>query len=402
MKLIKNPENKGILVLLSIILVIGGFMAITSGKLEDWFGITWFSGPAMTNKIAFVSERDGKPKLYIMSLDGEDQMPLADEVGINSPPMFSPLGTKVAFIKKVGNEEQVFSVEMNGREPDQLTNTNGAKAQPGFSPDGKYISFISSGRVYIADSKGNNLEPVLPSHRETSEATLRRCVISAYSQYAWGSDSNSMLGVRVDENGNDSLVYLPALRDEIITLVQVISDQRGNSTLVMLPDINISECQTPTITPIAPVKGRFKITGIASAMKTGVFVITAFFDGQSTILELDVSEGKLIPIQITSDVIISNPSISPDGVDVVFIVKAIKKTAKDGLVRLSLTSKTAEVVALGKFADPIFPPTGDRLIAVEIKNDRRNIIAIEPSGEVRELTTDGKSYFPSLSPQSVK
>ena len=77
MRIIRNPELKGILVILLIALVLGVLLAGMSGKLEQW-GLPWFTGARVVDKIIFVSDRSGAKEIYIMNLDGSDQEQLTN------------------------------------------------------------------------------------------------------------------------------------------------------------------------------------------------------------------------------------------------------------------------------------------------------------------------------------
>jgi hypothetical protein len=121
MSIIKNPEARGILVLILIIAVVAFVMMTTTGKLEQWFGITLFSGPRAFDKIVFVSDRTGTREIWIMNTDGSGQKQLTENARVVSAPAISPMGNRIAFVGSVGNAKQVFSVGTEG----------GARVQPG-------------------------------------------------------------------------------------------------------------------------------------------------------------------------------------------------------------------------------------------------------------------------------
>ena len=56
--------------------------------------------------LAFVSERDGKPQLYVMPADGGEPARLTDERNGVTDPVWSPDGTRLAFIARVGGWQE--------------------------------------------------------------------------------------------------------------------------------------------------------------------------------------------------------------------------------------------------------------------------------------------------------
>ena len=56
------------------------------------------------SKIAFTSERDGNPEIYIMNADGSEQTRLTENDVHDSYPSLSPDGSKIAFVR-LSNKE---------------------------------------------------------------------------------------------------------------------------------------------------------------------------------------------------------------------------------------------------------------------------------------------------------
>ena len=206
MSIIRNPELRGILGLILVILIVGTIMAATTGKLEEWTGISIFPSSIALDKIIFVSNRTGSNELYIMNTDGSHQKPLTSNAHLMSPPAISASGKRITFVGAFDSGNQVWSVTPAGGSPERLTSATGPKALPQYSPDGKSLSFIASGKVYISDLNGDNLDPILPTHDETQAAMADRNALPAYSEYAWSPDSKSLAGVMKDQAGNDMLV----------------------------------------------------------------------------------------------------------------------------------------------------------------------------------------------------
>src|SRR5262249_52139071 len=105
-------------------------------------------------KIAFVSDRDGQPELYVMKPDGTEQVRLTNGVGFMAArPAWSPDGVKIAFncMIESGNSD-ICVVDADGTLSARLTTDPGADEGPSWSPDGTKIAFtctIESGNSDI-------------------------------------------------------------------------------------------------------------------------------------------------------------------------------------------------------------------------------------------------------------
>ena len=74
-------------------------------------------------KIAFYSNRDGNGEIYIMNVDGSEQVNLtnnpADDWG---EPSFSPDGSKIAFVSKRDGLDEIYIMNVDGSGQTRLTN----------------------------------------------------------------------------------------------------------------------------------------------------------------------------------------------------------------------------------------------------------------------------------------
>ncbi len=107
-----------------------------------------------------------------------------------SQPAWSPDGTKLAFVRSADGKPQIFIASMQGGEPVQLTHLKTGASNPVWSPDGNQMAFTStqSLRSYINDS----------SHNPTGELPL-------YSFEKPGLTNDFMLNNQVKPNANGSL-----------------------------------------------------------------------------------------------------------------------------------------------------------------------------------------------------
>ena len=125
--------------------------------------------------IAFYSDRDGNPEIYIMNPDGSDQRRLTYSPFEDSSPDWSRDGSHIAFISDRTGEEEIYLVDQTGQgEWKQLTNGGlGFRMHLEWSPDSKHIMFsdkfmrlnlveVASGTL-IMHSGGSILGPIIVS-----------------------------------------------------------------------------------------------------------------------------------------------------------------------------------------------------------------------------------------------
>lgn len=372
MKLIRNPETKGILFILLIALVLATVLAGASGKLEQW-GLPWFTGAKVTDKIVFVSDRSGTREVYIMDLNGSGQKQLTRDARVLSAPVMSPKGNKIAFVGMIGSTSQVLAVGVNGGTPYSLTSSTGSKRQPGYSPDGQKLSYIERGRVFVAELNGSNNEPLLPTSEEMVMARSNPDGggIPLYSAYAWAPDSESMAGVSSTDRISDALVYLPKPPAE-------------------------------ELRRLTPPKAMVKVTGLAFAARKPIMAASLDFNNQGILVLFDAETNEPKQLLALPKMRFGKPAVSPDG-DVILLPVESRMGKTAVLIKVDLLSGKAGTLCKGRFENPVYSPKGDAVLAArfDAKTGRRSIVTIDPtSGEVRGLATKGDCFDATFSPMT--
>lgn len=130
-------------------------------------------------KIAFISERDGYPEIYIMNPDGSNQIALKNDITPKYDPAWSPDGSKIAFVSKNDTSASLYIMNADGSNPTKLVDAKDLSMneqaapdwqleinRPVWSPDGKKIAFGASHKIrgtlfifdmYVIDADGSNL-----------------------------------------------------------------------------------------------------------------------------------------------------------------------------------------------------------------------------------------------------
>jgi len=98
---------------------------------------------AADGHIAFTSNRDGNPEIYVMAADGNDVLRLTNNKAYDDQPSFSPDGTRIVFCSNRDGNTELYVVDADGKNSKRLTNTNYPEGDPSYALDGKSILFTS-------------------------------------------------------------------------------------------------------------------------------------------------------------------------------------------------------------------------------------------------------------------
>src|SRR6188768_2943127 len=71
--------------------------------------------PAPPAEIAFVSERDGNSKIYLVNLDGTGLVRLTNNLALDANPAWSPDGRRIAFSSdRAGAGRDIYTMDADG------------------------------------------------------------------------------------------------------------------------------------------------------------------------------------------------------------------------------------------------------------------------------------------------
>jgi len=120
------------------------------------------------NKVAFSSDRLGKPMVWVMDIDGTNVAKRTTAGVYNSSPSWSPDGKKLAFAGLDDRHYDIFIMDADGTKLERLTSKKkndgsgkwSSNEDPVFSPDGRFIMYSSDrdgvNQVYIINVDGTN------------------------------------------------------------------------------------------------------------------------------------------------------------------------------------------------------------------------------------------------------
>jgi len=102
--------------------------------------------PKTNATIAFVSDRSGVPKLYLMNADGTNAQNLdLPDKGYLIDPAWSPNGQLLAFSwRRPSNNYDIYVMDVATRQIIELTHDMARNERPSWAPDGRHIVFEST------------------------------------------------------------------------------------------------------------------------------------------------------------------------------------------------------------------------------------------------------------------
>lgn len=146
-------------------------------------------------RIAFTSDRDGNPEIYVMNADGSGQVRLTNNPNVDQSPTWSPDGSRIAFTSSRdlgGSVFAIYTMNASGINQARITSLGAADTSPSWSPDDTRIAFISN----RGGSEG--IWTIAPDGSESPEAKLITTGASVGSSLAWSPDSKKIAFVRAD------------------------------------------------------------------------------------------------------------------------------------------------------------------------------------------------------------
>src|SRR5437870_1344822 len=96
------------------------------------------------SKIAFASNRDGKPNIYVMNADGSSVKRLTTSSATDDKPTWSPDGKRIAFASDRDGNREIYVMNADGSNQIRLTHNDADDRSPSWCPDGMRIAFASN------------------------------------------------------------------------------------------------------------------------------------------------------------------------------------------------------------------------------------------------------------------
>ncbi len=147
------------------------------------------SGPASApdgRTVAFVSERDGRSRIWLKQIATGDERPLTE--GVDSHPRFSPDGQRLLFTRESEAGPGLHWIGLLGGEPQPIVSPG---SQGAWSPDGRSVAFV---REHGAEPR--NLWSIGVVAIDGSREHLFAPESAPISSLSWSRDGRSLWAVR--------------------------------------------------------------------------------------------------------------------------------------------------------------------------------------------------------------
>jgi len=130
-------------------------------------------------RLAFVSQRDGNPEIYVMNADGTGATRITNDPQADGRPSFTPDGQALVFqSSRTAGKQQIWMVNVDGTSLTQLTRDS-VNSSPAASPDGQTIAYVSTRNkdsdIWLMGRDGSNQRQFTrsPQQRESEPRFLR-------------------------------------------------------------------------------------------------------------------------------------------------------------------------------------------------------------------------------------
>lgn len=321
-------------------------------------------------RIAFTSERDGYPEIYVINADGSGLVKLANDISPKYSPGWSPDGEKIAFGSDDTGIGSLFVMDADGSNPVKLIDINTidvyqqfspeslSGTSPRWSPDGTKIVFMavhgigeiySSAYLHVLNADGAHLISV---------------ALPGWATFDWSPDSQKITFAS-DCGGYFGICVMNA---DGTDLVNIAHKPGGDTAPVWSPDGE-------------------KIAFASSRNgDSEVFVMNA--DGSDQINLTNYGSGWD-----------DYPTWSPDGNKIAFSSYRdgnfeIYVMNVDGSNQFNLTNHPAGDT------NPVWSPDGMKIAFISDRDGNQEIYVVnaDGSGLVRLTDNEGEDYSPVWSP----
>jgi Tol biopolymer transport system component len=320
---------------------------------RDW-------SPAVSSRgdmVAFVSDRDGRDRIWLKQLSGGGEEPLT--AGRDASPRFSPDGSQILFVRDEGVRGTLYRTPVVGGQPRKvLEDVVGAD----WSPDGEEVTFVRIG------SKDGRLCSMMGIAKiQSSEERI----IAEFDEWA-------VYGVRWSPDGY-----------RIAACQTWVGNTAENHLILVDPSTGTVERLFPSSTP-GPYAGvAWAPHGNSLIISQAASVLGEFSGPIGQLMQFDLHSKGSRTLFWSTGIGTGPSSFSPAGTDRVVFVE---ESQRQPLLEMSLSNST-EIVSLtqgiARDRQPAYSPDDRWIVFSSNRSGNLDVWTLDrTTGDLRQLTDD--------------
>lgn len=305
-----------------------------------------------SDKIVFVSDRNGNDEIYVMNTDGASQKRLTSNVTMDYSPQLSRDGQKIAYVSEMGGVLQVDIMDSDGGNVVKPPANSGNMRNPHWCPQSERVSFITDMEgqidVYVMNSDGTDMLKVTDDN-----------LVEDLGNWS----PNAEWVVYAISEGEDMGVYMRNPRG--VDVIQLTQTQDSG----------------PVWAPVGSLIAYFsEITVIDNEGKEKV-------DTEMRIVDMETMEVTSLVAQVHAE---SGISWSPDGKKLTYVAdvngnKEVFVMEDDGSNQIQLTRNHLDDIF------PVWSGDGNKIVFVSELHGNAEIIVMDADGKKQRRLTNNRA-----------
>jgi serine/threonine protein kinase len=324
--------------------------------------------------IAFSSDRDGRPRIWLKELAGGGEMPITS--GPDNSPRFSPDGSMILFSRREGTHTSIYRMSIVGGEPRKVIED---VVDGDWSPDGRQITYV---RVKVEGLKVTSLIGIVAADGSGSRE-IAQFENQVLQHPHWSPDARNIVAVGSPNSGLSQSMFVAetgAARKQ--SILNMPKESAYISSANWTPD------------------GAGLICFQTESAQGG----NLFPSGAARILRLNLRNGTTETLYFSQQSAMIFDVMSPDRTvfDTASARQNLQEIPVSGRPQASATRWMTEGISNDR--QPVYSPDGQWIIFSSNRSGNLDLWRISSvTGEIRPITEDkADDMDPGISPDGKK